>query len=295
MTVSTPVKAMRRPERRRTWKRRLGRWTVGLTFVYVLVLLILVAMERHLVYLATPASADWSPPRNLEVEDVALQTADGTALHAWWCPRKGGRGAILFCHGQGGNLSHRRRLIPVLQSLGAPVLIFDYPGFGKSSGTPSEAGCYAAADAAYDWLMEQKKIPPEEILIVGKSLGGGVAVDLAARRPHRALILSMTFTSIPDVAQHLLPFVPAHWLVRNRFDNLEKIGRCRAPVFITHGTLDLKIPPEQSECLFAAAPSPKRYFAMEGLGHGWPCFSDACLVEIRAFLREVDTATRSPR
>jgi pimeloyl-ACP methyl ester carboxylesterase len=285
-------------KRRRTWRRRLGEWTLALVFIYVVLVGVLLLFENRLVYLATAAADDWSPPEDFIAEDVELQSADGTPLHGWWCPRRSGRsgrsfpdrGAILFCHGQGGNLSHRGWLVPVLQKLDAPVFLFDYPGFGKSGGRPSEAGCYAAADAAYDWLVETKKIPPREILIVGKSLGGGVAVDLATRRPHRALILSMTFSSLPEVAEHLLPFVPARLVMRNRFNNLEKIGRCKAPVFIAHGTLDRKIPASQAERLFAAAPSPKRYLAMQGVGHGWPCFSEECLAEIRTFLHELDQA-----
>ena len=98
----------------------------------------------------------------------------------------------------------------------------------------------------------------------------------------------MTFTDLPAVAEHLLPFVPARLLMRSRFDNLSKIGRCKAPVFITHGTEDWKIPPEQSRQLFEAAPSPKRYFAMEGVGHGWPFFTDECLADLRDFLRKVE-------
>jgi pimeloyl-ACP methyl ester carboxylesterase len=254
---------------------------------------VLLALEDSLVYMATPASSSWSEPRDLVKEDVELHSADGTRLHAWWCPVKDSRGAVLFCHGQQGNLSHRAWLVPRLQRLGASVLIFDYPGFGRSEGSPSEAGCYAAADAAYDWLVDEQKVSPCEILIIGKSLGGGIACDLAARRPSRGLVLCMTFTSLPDVAQRLLPVVPASWLMRNRFNNLDKIGQCKGPVFIAHGTRDFKIPPSQAERLFEAAPGPKRYFAMEGLGHSRPCFTDECLDEIRSFLHEIEaTATR---
>jgi len=275
-----------RPERPRKWRRRLLTAAGVLVVAYLVGVAVLVCLEDRIVFRAAPAAASWSPPGDLKVEDVALRSADGTALHAWWCPQPGSRGAVLFCHGQSGNLSHRAVVVERLQRFGS-VLIFDYPGYGRSEGTPSEAGCCAAADAAYDWLIEIQKIPPEEILIVGKSLGGGIATDLATRRPHRALVLCMTFTDLPAVAEHLLPFVPARLLMRTRFDNLGKIGRCKAPVFITHGTEDWKIPPEQSRQLFEAAPEPKRYFAMEGVGHGWPYFSDECLADLEEFLRQV--------
>jgi len=260
---------------------------VLLACAYCAVVVVLVLLEDHLVYRAMPASVSWADPGKLKVEDVELRSADGTLIHAWWCPRPGSRGAVLFCHGQTGNLSHRAGLIERLQRFGS-VLIFDYPGFGRSGGKPTEAGCYAAGDAAYDWLVEERKIVPRDILLVGKSLGGGIATDLATRRPHRALVLCMTFTDLPAVTQHLFPFVPARLVMHTHFDNLSKIDRCRAPVFITHGTADWKIPLEQSRRLFEAAPSPRRFFAMEGVGHGPPFFTDGCLEEIERFLREVE-------
>src|SRR5262249_23613263 len=150
---------------------------------------------------------------------------------------KDARGTVLYCHGNAGNLSHRGEgVLRWHQLLGQSVLIFDYPGYGRSEGKPSEAGCYAAADAAYAWLTETKKVLPQDLLIYAGSLGGGVAVALASRRPHRALVLVGTFTSIPDMAQRQFPWLPARWLVRNRFDNLGKIGRCTRPVFLAHGT-----------------------------------------------------------
>jgi len=280
-----------RSERPRTWRRRLRFYGLSLAGGYVVLLVLLVLLEDRFVYPGDPASASWFPP-GLWVEDVGLHSGDGTPIHAWWCPRRGGRGALLYCHGNAGNLSHRAGLIPRLQALGAPVLIFDYPGYGRSGGKPSEAGCYAAADAAYDWLVQTKKIPPEEVLLVGKSLGGGVATDLAVRRPHRALVLCMTFTDLPSVAARHLPFFPARWLMRNRFDNVGKLAGHRGPVFLAHGTADTMIPAAESERLFAAAAGPKRYFAMEGVAHGWPFFSDECLDAIRAFLREVEAPSR---
>jgi len=255
------------------------------TFYLVLVLL-LVLLENWLVYLPRSASGSWSDAGDLIVEDVNLVSADGTAIHGWWIPHDGADGAILFCHGQMGNLSHRGPLLQRIRRLHKPILIFDYPGFGKSEGSPTEEGCYAAADAAYDWLVQERKIPPSKLIILGKSLGGGIAVDLASRREYGALILVMTFTSAPDVGQRMFPFIPAHMIMHNRFDNLAKIGRCTGPVFLAHGTEDGKIPPQHSEQLYEAATGKKHYFPMEGLGHAWPCLTDECLVELNAFLAD---------
>src|SRR5262249_4466588 len=150
-------------------------------------------------------------------------------------------------------------------------------------GKPSEAGCYAAADAAYDWLAG--RCPPERIVLFGESLGGGVATDMALRKPHAALVLVRTFTSIPDMAQRLLPFLPARWLARQQYDNLAKIGRCPRPVYITHGDCDGTIPFAHSERLFAAAPQPKRFFTMKGADHNDPFPADF-RSDLRSFVQE---------
>ena len=147
------------------------------------------------------------------------------------------------------------------------MLLVDYPGYGKSGGKASEAGCYAAADAGYDWLTEEKKVTAGRILIYGGSLGGAVAVDVASRRPLRALILVSTFTTFPDVAQNQYPFLPARWLVRNRFDSFDKIRRVDRPVFVAHSDADTLIPFDMGRRLFAAANEPKEFFTMHSEPH----------------------------
>ena len=271
---------------RRSWRRRLLR-TVGLLAgVYLGVIVVLLALENSLVYHPTPARVDWQPPPAAAVRDVELTSADGTRIHGWWYPREGAAGALLYFHGNAGNLSHRGALMAELRrELGVPVLIIDYPGYGRSGGRPSEAGCYAAADAAYDWLTREQKVAPAKLLLYGASLGGGVATDLASRREHGALILVSTFTSMPDVGQGLYPWLPVRWLMRNRYDSLTKVRQCRRPVFVAHGTADRLIPFAQGERLYAAANEPKRFLAMRGADHnedGDPGFFAA----LKEFLRE---------
>src|SRR4051812_4209202 len=132
------------------------------------------------------------------VEDVNLQTPTGTRIHAWWCPPphwERSQGAVLYCHGNAGNLSHRvEGVLRWHEQLKTAVLLFDYPGYGRSGGKPSEAGCYASTDTAYAYLTEKLQLSPERVLLYGGSLGGGVAIDLAVRRPHRALVLVSAFT-----------------------------------------------------------------------------------------------------
>ena len=271
------------------------------SIVYVGVIVVLSSLENWMLFKPMPASEDWVNPAtcNLNVEDVSLQSADGTRLHAWWCPVESTSnshvaGALLYCHGNAGNLSYRAYAIPSWhQFLHMPVLIFDYPGYGKSAGKPSEKGCYAAADAAYDWLTQIKGIPPDKILIYGGSLGGGVAVDLASRRPHRALILAKTFTSIPEVGQTFYPWLPVRWVMRNRFDNLAKIGKCTRPVFITHGTADNLVPFRLAKELYEAANEPKHFFILEGRDHN-DAHPPEIFLEVRKFLESQATSTTAP-
>jgi fermentation-respiration switch protein FrsA (DUF1100 family) len=255
---------------------------------YLGVSLLLLFLENALLYHPVPAATEWLDPPNGRVVDVELPGPDGVRLHAWWCPQEGAEGAVLYCHGNAGNLSHRGHGISRWQEwMNQAVLIFDYPGYGKSEGKPSEAGCYAAADAAYAWLTQQAGVPAEQVLIYGGSLGGGVAVDLASRRPHRGLVLVSAFTSVPDMAQKLYPWLPARWLVRNRFDNLGKIGRCTCPVFIAHGDEDCLVPFAQGRRLFAAANEPKFFHAMPGHDHNdGP--DRAFYANLRKFLAEAE-------
>ena len=163
--------------------------------------------------------------------------------------------------------------------------MFDYPGYGKSEGKPTEEGCYAAGEAAYEWLKASAKFPEERIILMGESLGGGTAIELATRHNHRALVLIYTFTSLPDAAKSHFPFIPTRQLMRTRFNNLEKIGRCHRPVFIAHGTSDDVVPFSHGQTLFAAANSPKEFLKIDGCGHHIPR-GDMLSKSIAKFLEE---------
>ena len=190
-------------------------------------------------------------------------------------------GAILYCHGNAGNLSHRGPRSPGFATLGESILIFDYPGYGKSGGRPSEQGCYQAADAAYDWLI-CNRIDPDKIMLYGGSLGGGVAVDLASKRKHRATVLVKTYTSLPDVGRRMFPWLPVRWLMRNRFDSLGKIANVTGPYSLPMA------PPTGSSLstwkrLFEAANEPKTFFEIDGGDHNDP-LPAACFEQLREFL-----------
>lgn len=257
-----------------------------LALAYVGVCGVLMLLENSLVYRPTKASEGWQPAPLPDFQDVEFASADGQRIHGWWLPCGGAGQAILYCHGNAGNLSHRGGSMAKLRELlKMHVLIFDFPGYGKSEGRPSEEGCYRSADAAYAFLTDGKQIDPRGILIYGASLGGGVAVDLAARKPHRALVLVKTFTSAPEAAAAMYPWLPVRWLMRNRFDNLSKIKSCAGPIFIGHGTVDRLVPFAQGKRLYEAANEPKAFFTLEGADH-----NDSLPVEffeaLKGFLRK---------
>jgi alpha-beta hydrolase superfamily lysophospholipase len=274
----------------------LVRLVVWVSAVYGVVLLLLLALEDRLVFHPVSAAQRWiDPPPGYMVREIGLQTEDGTRLHARWYPCEGSRGAVLICHSRAGNVTlecRARDLEGWHREVGVSVLIFDYPGYGRSEGRPSEAGCYAAAEAAYQWLTDEKGLPADQVVLYGRSLGSAVAVDLASRRPHRALILVSPFTSLPDVVHHLYPVLPAEALMRNRFPSLAKIGRCTQPVFMVHGTADRQVPFELGQELFAAANEPKRFLAVEGAHHG-DCLTAAFFPAVHEFLaRKATKGTR---
>jgi fermentation-respiration switch protein FrsA (DUF1100 family) len=258
---------------------------------YLGVILVLLWLENTLVFHPASAAENWQKPSpGIVVEDVWLPTKHGR-LHALWRDRPGwtpADGAVIAFHGNGGNVSFWLDLEDVYEhALGLPVLLVEYPGYGKSEGTPTEAGLYAAADAGYAWLRDTQHVEPQRIVIHGESLGGAVAVDLASRQPCRLLVLARTFTTLPDVAAEVYPWLPVRWMMSNRFDSLSKIGSCRCPLFQTHGDRDSLVPFAMSQRLFAAANEPKRFVPQVGADHNDP-FPAEFVTELRRFVQDVE-------
>jgi uncharacterized protein len=192
-------------------------------------------------------------------EDIYFTAADGTRLNGWFYPANTNL-VILLCHGNAGNLSHRLPLIDTLIKAGASVFAFDYRGYGRSAGKPTEKGVCLDAEAAWQWLTN-RGFAPDRIVALGESLGGGVVCELATRKPLRALILQSTFTSVPDVAAEMMPWLPVRLLLTTRFNNQEKLKQIRIPVLILHGRKDTIIPFRHAEKNFAAVPTRSKYFA----------------------------------
>ncbi len=236
------------------------------------VLLLLVLLENLLVFPAPRyPRGDWSP-RRVQAEDVFFQSADGTPLHGWFLDLPQPRGYLLYCHGNGEHVAHLAGLLALLRDeLGFAVFAFDYRGYGRSEGAPHEAGVLADAHAAHAWLVERAQLPPDQLVIAGRSLGGAVAVDLAAQYSAQVLVLESTFTSLPEVAARLYWWAPVRRMMRSRFDSLSKISAVTAPLLLSHGDDDELIPIELGRQLFDAAGSQqKEFLPFPELGHNDP-------------------------
>ena len=197
----------------------------------------------------------------------------GTAgfLAAWWLPSalaEAAPAAMLYLHGNEGNLAREVDRLQALRRLGLPILAIDYRGYGQSSGPPpSEAQLYEDAAAAWNHLTHVIGLEPTQLVIYGHSLGGAVAAELALRQPAAcAIVLESTFTSMADMGRLRYPIFPIDWLLNQRFDTAERVARLLQPIVIVHGTRDDIVPVGMAEQLFVAAREPKRLLLVHG-GH----------------------------
>ncbi len=236
----------------------------------------------------------WMPSRNfvatpedigLDYEDVFFDTTDGVCLHGWYIPHETPAASLLFCHGNAGNVSYRLESIRQFHSLGLNVFIFDYRGYGKSRGRPSERGTYIDAQAAFAWLS--RRGPERPIVLFGRSLGAAVAVDLAVSVEASALICESGFTSVPDMGRELFPFLPVRWFCTIQYDSLAKIPNVHMPVLVIHAREDTLIPYRHGERLYRAAPEPKTMLTIHGDHNDGFITSEAMYLRgINSFLEE---------
>lgn len=274
----------------RAWPWRLLRMALLFCILFVITMMFL---ENHYIYhpLRYPDGDNWDvrgyrvPPGKvgMTVEDVWLQSADGVRIHAWYFqPARNVdgalqpvpvRGAVLWCHGNAGNISNRYWRVEPLKDLDVAVLLFDYRGYGRSDGSPSEQGLYRDTQAAWDHLTVARGFPAEQIMIVGISLGGAPATELATRVRPAGLVLESTFTSIPDMARIVMPVMPSVF-IRQRMDTAARIGHIACPLLIIHGDSDRTIPFDMGARLYAAAAEPKTFLAVPGADHDDLAYTD---------------------
>ena len=235
----------------------------------LIVVVFLRVVENGLIYFPPRYPVGFPPPQSLqdEVEDVWLLTADGVKINAFYHHNPSAKQVLLWFHGNAENIGYGLPQLRALATIGVNILAVDYRGYGKSEGKPDEKGVYQDADAAYEYLIQQRHFQPEDIFIYGHSLGGAVAVNLASRRPCGGLIIQSSFTNARAMARRMLMIPLIEYAVISRFDSLQSIRHVHAPILIVHGTRDEVVPFKMGQLLFAAAPEPKRFYPIENAGH----------------------------
>ncbi|MGE4422436.1 MAG: alpha/beta hydrolase [Pseudodesulfovibrio sp.] len=249
-------------------------WTVlkiagGVGVVYAAMAAWVFITQRGLVYCPRKELAGTPDQAGLSFEDVWMVTGLGTRIHGWWLPCEGADRVLLLCHGNGGNVSHLMETYRIFHDLGLSVLSFDYSGYGRSGGRPSEKATRNDARAAWDWLVRYKGLEPGRVVLFGRSLGGGVAARLAADLVEAGtepggLIMESTFTSVTDMGAARYPWLPVRRLVRHRYDSVRALRGVRLPALFLHSPEDDLVPYAMGRALYEGYAGPKLFWALSG-------------------------------
>jgi len=265
--------------------------TVAVAVVYLLACAVIYFTQARLIYY--PSRTIVSTPRDvgLEFEEVLLTADDGIRIHGWFIPAKSSRATLLFCHGNGGNISHRLESILQFHGLGLSVFIFDYHGYGQSDGAPGERQTYLDASAAWDYLIKTRGLSGDSIVIFGRSLGGAVAAWLAGQKRPKAVIIESSFTSIPDVAAGYYRLFPVRLLSRYIYNTKEYVAHISVPILVIHSLDDDLVPFDHGRKLYESANQPKQFLQING-GHndGYLTTGDQYLQGLARFLSTYVTA-----
>ncbi len=265
--------------------------------IIYLALMVLVFLSQHrMIFLPGVLGQTGVTPADigLDFRQVTLATEDGERLSAWWVPAQDAIATIHFSHGNAGDIGGRLQSIELLNGLGLNVLIYDYRGYGDSSGRPSESGTYRDAQAAWSWLVDEAGIPPGDVFLLGRSLGAGVAAGLAdeltGEGQPAGLILESAFTSVPDMARELYWWLPWSIIARVRYDTRSRLQRDGPPVLVVHSRHDEIVPFSHAERLLEAAG--RRAELLEIVGdHNTGFIQSRAAYErgLEAFIRKVQT------
>jgi len=234
---------------------------------YGILLAAVYLFQSRLLYFPNIAGTDpdLNPSRfGLQYEDVYFASTDGVRLHGWFVPAPNPRGILLFLHGNAGNITHRLDSIALFHALDLSVFIFDYRGYGKSSGRPGERGTYDDAAAAWKYLTRDRQPGTDQIVVFGRSLGASIGAELATHVKPAGLIIESAFTSVADIAAELYRFLPVRALVRFRYDTKSHIAGISCPLLVIHSADDEIIAVQHGQRLFAEAPEPKDYLEIFG-------------------------------
>jgi fermentation-respiration switch protein FrsA (DUF1100 family) len=250
-------------------KRRLANLAIGTALGLTMGGVMIRLLGNRLIFPAPRYPQGFVAPEayGLQAEEVWIVASDGVRLNAWFFAHPSSSKVLLIFHGNAENIGTGLGRTNVLSSLGLNILAPDYRGYGKSEGSPDEAGVYRDAEAAYRYLIDARGFQPRDIIVHGVSLGGAVAIDLASRFECGGLIAESTFTSARAMARHTFLIPLYAYVPQSRFDSIAKISKVKAPVLVMHGTRDELIPFAMGEQLSHAAPEPKSFVAVEGAGH----------------------------
>ncbi len=233
-------------------------------FACILFILYVRYLESKTVFAPSKNIAAMPESVGLAFEDVDVTTSDGVKINGWFVPVSPSiLGTLLFCHGNAGNIGDRLEKIRLFHEMGLNVFIFDYRGYGKSQGYPTEKGMYNDTLAAYDYLLSRKDVDSKNIIAYGASLGGAAAVDLATQRKLSHLIIDSSFTNAADMAKRIFPWIPS-FVIRIKLDSLTKIKKVTIPKLFIHSVEDDLVPFELGKKLFDAAPQPKIFLQIYG-------------------------------
>lgn len=273
-------------------RRRAVRIFVIVAATYAAVCLLTGLFQTSLIYYPTREYEFVPTDVGLDYEELVLKTSDGESLSAWYVPVADSKGTVIFFHGNAGNMGHRVHTLAHFHRLGVNVIIFDYRGFGESSGRPSENGTYADAEAVWKYVVETRGESPGRVVLFGRSLGGAVAIELAARHRPAGLVVESTFTSLADVAKIHYRWLPIRLLLRHRYASIEKIASIHCPKLFLHGADDQLIPIAIGRTLYGAAKEPKAFVETPG-GHNESGFtySPKYVETMRSFLDSVLSGT----
>ncbi len=254
--------------KRRIW-RAVRSFLAVLVVASVFILAMTMFFESSMVYPAPgPTEGNWAPTDFL-FEAVDLAAEDGTRLHGWYLPHAESRVGVVYFHGNG---EHVPWVAPELaewrDELRTSILVVDYRGYGKSEGKPSEKLLVADGVLAVRWLANRQQVEPREIVLWGRSIGGGVAAGVAEVTQPHAMVMEATFDSIVEVAASHIRWLPVRWLMRNRYPSVQRLASFRGAFLQWHGDSDLVVPLANAQKLFAAIASPSKQFILgQHMGH----------------------------
>lgn len=248
-------------------------WLVTLLVVYAGIVAGMYLLQRQVLYYPAKSGMTTEMLGAWGIEEIFLTAADGIRLQAWWLSGEEGLPVLIYYHGNAGNLENRLDKLAAFRNAGFSVLALSYRGYGKSEGSPHEAGLYMDAWAALDYVQREKGVDLQRVMLYGESLGSGVAIQMATEYALGGVVLEAPYTSVVRRGAEIYPWLPVKYLMKDQYNSIGKIAQVKAPLLIFHNETDHVIPIRHGRALFAAANEPKQAYWLNGRSHvdfDWP-------------------------